>query len=111
MGYCIGCSVALAASFLRTLPKVMTLRTFSIVYTTVTTSTSWFKLITRNRQPRMPHATVTRMSHIYFGVILTAMNSGRAGGIASFYVKDLLSKTRASAENVSRPITGLQRGQ
>ena len=47
----------------------------------------------------MPHAIATRMSQIWY----------HAGDITSLFVKG--PRTGASAEDVSRSITGLQRGQ
>ena len=42
-----------------------------------TLRTGWFNKKNKVCQPRMPHAVATRMSHTVFGIILTAVDSGK----------------------------------
>ena len=69
--------------------------------------TSWFKL---NNGSYLAHEYCLHYlleCHI-FGIILTAMNSGR-GRHGQFFCSG--PRTGARVENMSRPTTGLQKGQ
>ena len=73
--------------------------------------TTKFKHITPNfvsQQPRMPHAIATRMSYIWYNADRREQQWKRATW-SVFFCQG--RRTGASAENVSRPMTDLQRGQ